>query len=172
MQRKGVAATTVDDIARGAGCSRATVYRVFPGGKHEVLRELAGSELASLLSVLAGPLAAARSVEAVLVEGIWQTGTWLRNHPLVRRLVDQEPELVLPWLSFDRQGAVLASASAWAAPYLQRWLDRDRAVQTAEWATRIVLSYGIGNVASGDLTDRAWVSRIVRTYVLPAVVPA
>ena len=30
---QGVRATTVDDVAHAAGCSRATVYRTFPGGR-------------------------------------------------------------------------------------------------------------------------------------------
>ena len=35
--RWGVAKTTLDDVAREAGCSRATVYRLFPGGKENLL---------------------------------------------------------------------------------------------------------------------------------------
>ena len=33
VSRWGVGKTTLDDIAREAGCSRATIYRVVPGGK-------------------------------------------------------------------------------------------------------------------------------------------
>ena len=34
----GVTKTTVDDVAREAGVSRATVYRLFPGGKPSMVQ--------------------------------------------------------------------------------------------------------------------------------------
>ena len=37
IARWGIAKTTLDDVAREAGCGRATIYRAFPGGKAEVL---------------------------------------------------------------------------------------------------------------------------------------
>ena len=37
LARHGTMKTTVDDIARRSGVSRATVYRVFPGGRDEIL---------------------------------------------------------------------------------------------------------------------------------------
>jgi AcrR family transcriptional regulator len=37
LARQGVAKSTVDDIARQAGLSRATVYRTFPRGKDDIL---------------------------------------------------------------------------------------------------------------------------------------
>ena len=41
----GMAKTTVDDVAAASGVSRATIYRLFPGGKDEVLRETVGWEM-------------------------------------------------------------------------------------------------------------------------------
>lgn len=169
VERQGVAATTVDDIARAAGCSRATVYRIFSGGREAVLAALAETEIAYFLSDLAVRLGAADSVGSVLVQGIAGAGSWLAQHPIVRRLIDEEPEVVLPWLSFDRQGEVLAFISNWAAPFLGRWMDRQPALRTAEWAARIVLAYGVGRSTAGDLTDELWVRRLVLTFVLPAV---
>ena len=37
VARRGVAKTTVEDMAREAGMSRATIYRAFPGGRDEVI---------------------------------------------------------------------------------------------------------------------------------------
>ncbi|MGZ4705878.1 MAG: TetR/AcrR family transcriptional regulator, partial [Acidimicrobiales bacterium] len=37
VARWGLIKTTVDDVAREAGCSRATIYRAFPGGKQSVI---------------------------------------------------------------------------------------------------------------------------------------
>ena len=33
IARRGMAKTTVDDVAAASGISRATIYRIFPGGK-------------------------------------------------------------------------------------------------------------------------------------------
>ncbi|MBV9252708.1 MAG: helix-turn-helix transcriptional regulator, partial [Actinobacteria bacterium] len=39
--RWGVAKTTLEDVAREAGCSRATVYRAVPGGKDGLIEAVA-----------------------------------------------------------------------------------------------------------------------------------
>ena len=38
IARFGLAKTTVDDVARASRVSRATIYRMFPGGRDQVLR--------------------------------------------------------------------------------------------------------------------------------------
>ncbi len=45
IERHGMAKTTVDDVATASGVSRATIYRIFPGGKDEVLRDTVGWEM-------------------------------------------------------------------------------------------------------------------------------
>ena len=44
VARWGLAKTTVEDAAREAGVSRATVYRYFPGGRDELLSAVVGWE--------------------------------------------------------------------------------------------------------------------------------
>ena len=53
IARQGTAKTTLDDVARDAGCTRATVYRVFPGGKDAVLDAVVDTEVARFFSALA-----------------------------------------------------------------------------------------------------------------------
>ena len=39
IARHGLDRTTVEDVAREAGLSRATIYRAFPGGRDDLVRE-------------------------------------------------------------------------------------------------------------------------------------
>ena len=52
LARHGTVKTTVDDIARESGVSRATVYRAFPGGRDEILGAVVDTEMARLFSAL------------------------------------------------------------------------------------------------------------------------
>ena len=45
IARWGIGKTTLDDVAREASCSRATIYRLFPGGKDAVFEALVDAEL-------------------------------------------------------------------------------------------------------------------------------
>ena len=45
VARFGIAKTTVEDVVKESGVSRATVYRVFPGGKDELLRAAVSWEM-------------------------------------------------------------------------------------------------------------------------------
>src|SRR5271163_2540018 len=66
----GTVKTTVDDIARAAGVSRATVYRVFPGGRDELLAAVVDTEMARLFSALGVRLGEAGDLTEALVVGI------------------------------------------------------------------------------------------------------
>ena len=169
LEQRGLAATTVDDIAHAGGCSRATVYRVFPGGRDQVLAAVVASETSSLLSAVSAAVATAGTLGDVVVAGVLGAGRWLAGHRALGRLLGSEPEAVLPWLAFDRQDRLLDAAGQWAAPLLGRWLDHPRAVRLAEHAARIVLVYGIGGSATATVADEGWVRHLVTTYVLPGV---
>ena len=143
LARQGTAKTTVDDIAREAGLSRATVYRVFPGGRDEVLAAVVDTEMARLFSALGVCLGEAQGLEEALVSGIVEASTRIRGHAALAYLVEHEPEMVLGHLAFDESDRLLATASRFTAPFLARWMSPMEAGRVAEWATRIVLSYVI-----------------------------
>src|SRR5438309_2349360 len=162
IARWGVAKTTLDDVAREAGCSRATVYRLFPGGKDAVLETVVEVELDRFFSALDERLAAAADLEDLLVAGMSEAGARITRHPALRFLVAHEPEVILPQISFARAERVLAKAASFASPYLARWLGSEEANRVGEWVTRIVISYAASPSDSVDVADAASVRRLVR----------
>lgn len=164
---QGIARTTLDDVARTAGCSRATVYRVFPGGKDGLVAAVVDTEVARFFSALALRMGAASNLEDVLVAGMNEAAVRITDHPALSFLLDHEPEVVLPHLTFTHMDSVLAVSSTFTAPFLGRFLDHDEAKRVAEWAARIVLSHLLCPSDGVDLTDEVRVRHLVRTFVLP-----
>jgi AcrR family transcriptional regulator len=163
--------TTLDDVARQAGCSRATVYRVFPGGKEALLEAVGRREIARFFTALTGQLEAAGSLEDLLVAGMTEAGRRIRDHGALQFLAAHEPETIIPRLGFTEAEAVLRCASSVAAPCLARWLPAGDALRAAEWAVRLVLSYSMLPNPEVDLTDEDSVRGLVRTFVLPGLSP-
>ncbi len=155
IARQGVAKTTLDDVARAAGCSRATVYRVFPGGKDAVLGAVVDTEVSRFFSALAVRMGEATDLEDVLVAGMTEAATRVTEHPALEYLLAHEPEVVLSQLAFARMDEVLAVTCAFTTPFLGRWLDQAESKRVAEWAARIVVSYLLCPADGVDLTDAA-----------------
>lgn len=169
LARHGTAKTTVDDVARQAGVSRATVYRVFPGGRDEMLAAVVDTEMARLFSALGVCLGEAADLTSALVGGIVEASTRIRGHAALAYLVEREPEMVLGHLAFDESDRLLTTASRFLAPFLARWMSPVEAGRVGEWATRIVLSYAIAPSAQMDLTDVARATHLVETFMLPGI---
>ena len=169
IARWGLAKTTLEDVAREAGCSRATLYRTFPGGKDAVLDAVAASELRRLELAVGLAVADATDLEDALVAAVTAVARHLEAHGTFQFLLAHEPELVLPHFAFDRLDALLAQVRAFGGPVLERFLAADEAARTAEWVARIVISYTCSPSAGVQLTDDASVRRLVQGFVLPGL---
>ena len=66
VARVGIGKTTVEDVARASGVSRATVYRLFPGGRDELLRDTVAWEMARFFARLGAELGEAPDFETFL----------------------------------------------------------------------------------------------------------
>jgi AcrR family transcriptional regulator len=169
VSRWGVAKTTLDDIAREAGLSRATVYRLFPGGKDAVLHEVATAEVGRFFAAVAARFEAAGDLEELVVAGITEAGQHLLCHTALQYLLVHEPETVLPRVAFGEMDAVLRAVRAFASPYLARYLAPEDAPEAAEWVARIVMSYVLCPADGVDLADEQSVRKLVRAFVLPGL---
>lgn len=169
LARHGTVKTTVDDIARQSGVSRATVYRAFPGGREEILGAVVDTETARLFSALGVRLGTARDLTDALVGGIVEASVRLRDHAALHFLVQHEPGIILGHLAFADSDRLLATASRFTAPFLARWMPPVEAERVTEWAARIVLSYAISPSDRTDPCDPFQARRLVTTFMLPGI---
>lgn len=173
IARWGLTKTTIDDVAREAGTSRATTYRLFPGGRDAIVDALVGREVRRFFAAVSAELAPRQhDAEAMLVAGIGSSLRFLTGHPGLRAVLAHEPGILLPQIAFHRLGPVLAVAAAHVAPHLLAHLDLpddDRALEVAELLVRVVLSHALTPGRHLDPHDEASVARLVRTHLLPAL---
>jgi AcrR family transcriptional regulator len=171
IARWGVAKTTLDDIAREAGCSRATVYRVVGGGKDALLALATQVEIERFFAGVAERLEAAPDLESLIAVGLAEAARRIRDHAGLQYLLAHEPEAVVPHLAFGHLDDVLRRSRGFAEPWLARWLPAPHAARAADWVTRLVLSYSVCPAEGFDVTDEESARRLVRTYVLPGLEP-
>jgi AcrR family transcriptional regulator len=106
----GVRRTTLTDVARRAGVSRMTLYRMVPDVTTLIL-EVMTREFASLLAEAEAASARKRTARGRIVTTTVEVARRLPDEPLFRRIVDVDPELLLPYLT-DRVGSTQRLAAA------------------------------------------------------------
>jgi AcrR family transcriptional regulator len=164
----GINKTTLEDVAREAGLSRATVYRVAPGGKDSLFELVAAAELNRFFLALDAAVRDLDDLEDVLVAGVNTAARQLGEHAALKFMIEHEPDQILPWFAFTNLDMILANVRVFAAPYVERWLGDD-AGHSAEWLARIVLSYVCTPSPEFNLADKESARRLVRTFVLPGL---
>lgn len=164
----GVTKTTLEDIARGAGCSRATLYRYFPG-KQALLGGIVESEVRRLAAALDDAARPADTLEDVAVALLHRAGLEFADHAALRHVLSVEPELVLTHVVFDEGNRALAVGSAVVTPHLARFLPAEAVVRAGEWLCRLAITYLFSPSEHVSLTDELSVRRLVRTHVLPGL---
>lgn len=92
--------TTLTEVARRAGVSRMTIYRAWPD-MPALLADLMTREWGDLIATQ--PQDDATVTPTLLADGIVAMVGSLRENELFSRIIEVDPELILPYL-FDRRG--------------------------------------------------------------------
>ena len=106
----GLRRTTLADVARRAEVSRMTVYRQF-GDLDALVSALLTRELTAVIAEVEQQVAGLPTARERLVEAAVLTVERVSVHPLYRRVLDLDPELLLP-LVVDRFGSTQQVAMA------------------------------------------------------------
>jgi AcrR family transcriptional regulator len=170
VARRGMVKTTVEDVARQAGLSRATVYRAFPGGRDELIDATVSWAVFDFFAKLYDRIQGAASLEEVMERGIMFAYRSILDHEVLQRVMQTEPDKLLPALTVE-SNRIREGIADVLAPYL---LDRGLSAgvdlgDAADFLARMVLSY-ISAPGRWDLDDPGQVARLVRFELLAGVV--
>jgi AcrR family transcriptional regulator len=170
VARQGLRKTTLDDVAREAGCGRASLYRYF-ASKQALLSAAGHAEATRIVTALRDAAAATDTLEDTVVALLVTAGTELGAHPALRFVADFEPDWLLPHLAFAGGDRFLAAATEALAPAVESFVGTADAPRAAEWIARVGLCLLCSPTAPVTLDDDASVRRYAREFILPALNP-
>ncbi|MEX0873474.1 MAG: TetR/AcrR family transcriptional regulator [Actinomycetota bacterium] len=152
----GVQVGTMSDIAERARLGRATLYRYFPG-KDLVVEAVVLREARRLLAILSEELGGSDDPGSLLERGLLRALRYLRAHTLLQRVLRDEPDSILPFLTL-KSAPLIEAAVEFASPYIERAVKAERMAPVdprvaAEWAARVLLSLLLTPSVTIDLDD-------------------
>jgi AcrR family transcriptional regulator len=170
VARWGLSKTTVEDAAREAGLSRATVYRYFPGGRDELIDAVVSWQFLLFFVRLYEEVHGADSLEDVLDRGLVFARRSLLEHEVLQKMLEVEPDVLMPKLTVESNRTV-GLIAGFLEPYLHEhgMADGVEIHEAAGFLARMILSY-ISSPGHWDLSDPGQVATLVRTELLAGVV--
>ena len=169
VARFGLAKTTMEDVAREAGLSRATVYRYFPQGKDQLVRDVVAWEAGRFFERLTRAVAHHVELADLLEEALLFAHRAVEDHVVLQKILVTEPERLLPMLTTE-SSRLIALVKQFLVLAMQRTpLRPDVEVDAAaDHLARMVLSL-ISAQGGWDLTDRADTRRLVDSLLAGVV---
>jgi AcrR family transcriptional regulator len=174
LQAKGIRATTVSEVAEGAGVSRGWLYRHFPdkvsllGAAIVRLNEAYWSDAHAVLEQIDG-------LDRQMAVGIARARTAYDDPgALLMKLRMDEPEEFAACAGAGVQGLVPDLADFWSR-YLVAARDRGEIhadtdiAEASEWVARVLLSLATVPGDTLDPSDADAVAAHVRRYVMPGL---
>jgi AcrR family transcriptional regulator len=171
--RYGLAKTTVDDVARASGVSRATIYRHFPDGREQLVREVVAWEMGRFFRRLGEAVADAPDLVTLVERALVFARQAVLDHTVLQKVLVTEPERLLPLITLQ---------AAWVlrmiAAFLMPFLERERAAgrlrpgidleSACDYIARMFLSF-VNAPASHRLDTAAGAASTARYEILGAV---
>ncbi len=167
--RAGFARTSLDTIASRAGVSRATIYRHFPDGKEQLFEESIAHEVARYFTSLAAHVDTEVGLARRLEVGLPFAHRALVDHEVFQRVMETEPERLLPHLSTSIP-LITDALRAYLTPLLaaEDLAPGTDVAEAADYLARMILTF-IRGQGTWDLDDPAQVSALVRRHLLVGI---
>ncbi len=165
LERWGFAKLTIEDIANEARVSRATIYRMFPGGKDVLFEAVRVRELEEFFDDLRGEVAGADSLEDLLVRTVVTATRRLREDKHLALMLAAEPGTVLSQLTSAGVPRIIRMATTFLVPFADPYLRREQSIAVIDVLSRLTISYFLAPSDVVDLGDEA----SARAFVAPFI---
>ena len=169
--RWGLSKTTVDDVARAAGISRATLYRLFPGGKAAMVQAGTRRMVMQLADAVAADLHDAADLGDALTRAIVSARRFLSDDEALQLLLEHDPASVQAQLALGSFDQVLDAAAGAMGPALAPFAgSTERGAAASVWAARLLVSY-LTDPTADDLGEPDVAGSLVHDFFLPGFAP-
>lgn len=174
----GVRRTTMTDVARRAGVSRMTLYRRY-ADVTSLMQALMTREFTQIIGEVEDEVAGLRTVRERLVTAAVVGVDRLTRHPLFLRIVDVDPELLLPYLTTRRGAFQRAAVGVFEARLAAGVAEGSVAVADPAAAARAIelalRGFAFQTLAPGAQDEReqelAELRRMLDRYLAPGAPP-
>ncbi len=167
-EKWGLAKVTIDDIATEAGVSRASLYRMFPGGKEVLFEALRLQELTDFFTRLTAHVENSDGLEDLLVRAVVAATLELRADQHLTLMLASEPGEMLGNLTVDGLPRIMEVATVFLVPFVDPYLPRRESAALVELLSRLVISYFLAPSDHVDLGDHESARTFINTFILPA----
>lgn len=166
--RWGVSKVTIDDIAAEAGVSRATLYRLFPGGKDVLFEAMRVQGLEDFFRVLRTHTHGHSDLEGLLVSIVVGATSELRADQHLALTLAAEPGEALGQLTIEGLPRIMRVASVLLVPMIDEYLPHAESERLVELLARLVISCFLAPTALVDFGDPDSARDFLNTFILPA----
>jgi AcrR family transcriptional regulator len=170
-QRWGIAKVTMDDIVAESGVSRATIYRLFPGGKEVLFEALRVRSLEEFFGRLRAEIATTTSLEDVLVAAVVCATRELREDSDLALQLSTEPGETVSELTVAGLPRIIRMANTLLVPYVAQYVEAATARTMIDALARLVISLFLApsdHISFAEDEDaRRFIQPLIQTFLGP-----
>jgi len=171
--RWGIQKTTVEDVARTAGISRATIYRLFPGGKRSMIQAAALTMVQRLADSAGAAASGSGDLADALTAVIISAERFLSDDEALQFLMQHDAASLEAQLALGGFDQLLSASGELIGPILAPHAgSTERGTAAAVWAARMVISHLLNPADGPELSDPRSARRLVEQFFLPGFAPA
>ena len=165
VEKWGLDKVTIDDVAHLSGVSRATIYRMFPGGRDVLFEALRVRNLNDFFTGLRAAVDRSDSLIDLVVDiAVYATNELRGDEQLVTMLANEEATAIRS-LTVEGLPRIINVASSYLRPLFDDHLPRDASQPFVDLLARLVISHFLAPSSHVDLGD----AESARQFLSPLV---